>query len=113
MERLPELLDVAMAVMEGDGPLPASFLSGVEFAEMSDNALSGPGVGAHAFDQREVDVLLAVLGSRVPSQKHPCLPALPASMVGETEKLNRVGFHYIAKTTFPLPQTLGIRWRGA
>ena len=60
--------------MEDDGALPAAFLSGVEFAQMSDDALPGTGVGANAFDQREVDVLLAILGADVTPEKHSLPP---------------------------------------
>ena len=56
-----ELLDIALAVVKDDGALPAAFLVVVEFAQMGDDALPRPGIGANAFDQGVVGVRLAVL----------------------------------------------------
>ena len=69
-----QLLGVALAVVEDDGALPAAFLVGVEFAEVGDDVLARPGVGANALDQGEVGVLLAGLGADVAAEEHPGLP---------------------------------------
>ena len=74
-----ELLGIALAVVKDDGALPAAFLIVIEFAQMSDDVLARPGVGAHALDEGIVGVRLAVLGAAVASQKHPAslAPAWP------------------------------------
>ena len=65
-----ELFGLALAVMEDNGTLPASLLVVVEFAEIGDDLLARPGVGAHALDQGIVGMLLAVFGLVVASEKH-------------------------------------------
>jgi len=68
-----QFLHFAVTIVERDSALPAPLLRAVEFAEMGDDVLPRPRVGAHALDQREVDVLLAVFGPGVTPEKHPCL----------------------------------------
>ena len=85
-----QFLHLAMTVVEGDGALPAPLLSAVEFAEVGDDVLPRPGLGAQALDQREVGVLLAVLGPAVAAKKHPCL--LAASMAKEAVGLQEGRF---------------------
>ena len=70
----PQLLGVALAVVKDGRALPAALLVGVEFAQVGDDLLPRPGVGANAFDEGEVGVRLAVLGARVAAEKHPPLP---------------------------------------
>ncbi len=65
-----QLLGLALAVVEDDGALPAAFLVVVEFAEVGDDVLAWPGLGAHALDERVVAVLLAFLGPGVATQEH-------------------------------------------
>ena len=81
----PELLGVALAVVKDDGALPAAFLIVIEFAEMSDDALARPGIGANALDESIVGVGLALFGPLIASEKHPCL--LDPSMVKEAGKM--------------------------
>ena len=69
-----ELPVFPLAVVKDDGALPASFLVVVEFAEVGDDVLARPGVGAHALDQGVVGVRLAVLGAGVAAQEHDGLP---------------------------------------
>ena len=60
-----QLLGVALAVVKDGGALPAALLIGVEFAQVSDDLLPRPGLGALALDQREVGVRPAAFGPRV------------------------------------------------
>jgi len=60
--------------MKHDGALPAAFLVQVEFAQVGDDPLSWPGLGADALDQGIVGVGLAVFGAVVASQEHDRLP---------------------------------------
>ena len=78
-----ELLGVALAVVKDDGALPASFLVVVEFAEVGDDVLARPGLGAHALDQGVVGVGLAVFGAGVAAQEHERLlvPTRPGGRV--------------------------------
>jgi hypothetical protein len=69
-----EFLRLALAVVEDDGALPASFLVVIEFAEVGDDVLSRPGVRADALDEREIDVGLPVLGAAIASEEHPLPP---------------------------------------
>ena len=46
-----ELLGVALAVVKDDGALPALFLIVIQLAQVSDDALPRPGLGANAFDE--------------------------------------------------------------
>ena len=81
----PEFLSVALSVVKDDGALPTAFLIVIEFAEMGDDALARPSIGAYAFDERIVGVGLALFASLIASEKHPCL--LGASMVKEAREL--------------------------
>ncbi len=65
-----ELLGLALAIVEDDGALPTPFLVVIELAEMSDDALARPGVGADALDEGVVGVLLAFFGPGVATQEH-------------------------------------------
>ena len=65
-----ELPGIALAVVKDDGALPASFLVVVEFAEVGDDVLARPRLGAHALDQGVVGVGLAVFGAGVSPQEH-------------------------------------------
>src|SRR5512135_1242288 len=65
-----ELPVFALSVVKDDGALPASFLVVVEFAEVGDDVLSGPRLGAHALDQSVVGVRLPVFGPSVSPQEH-------------------------------------------
>ena len=56
-----ELLGITLAVVDDHGALPAMLLVVVQFAEIGDDMLPGPGLGTNAFDQGEVGVGLAVL----------------------------------------------------
>ncbi len=80
-----ELLGVALAVVKDDGALPASFLIVIEFAEVGDDALPGPGIGANALDESVVGMGLALFRPLIASEKHPCL--LDPSMVKGTGKM--------------------------
>ena len=64
------MLSVALAVVEDNRALPASLLVVVEFAEIGDDVLAWPGVGADALDQGIVGMLLAVFGLAVGTEKH-------------------------------------------
>jgi hypothetical protein len=75
----PQLLGVALAVVENDGALPTAFLIVIEFAEVSDDALPRTGSGADALDESIVGMGLALFGALIASQKHPRL--LGPSMV--------------------------------
>ena len=77
-------MSIALAVVKDDGALPASFLIVIEFAEMSDDALPRPGIGADALDERVVGMGLALLGPLIASEKHPCL--LDTSMAKEARE---------------------------
>ena len=101
------MLRLTLAVVAQDGALPASFLSAAQFAEMGDDVLTWAGGGANTFDEREVDVRLTVLGPAVASEEHPCL--LNPAWRREHGNSKRVGFHYNAKTRFPLPKNQGFR----
>ena len=100
-----QLLSIAVAVVKDDRALPAAFLIVIEFAQVSDDALPRAGSGANALDQRIISMRLALLGTMVASEKHPCLQ--DPSMVKECGKSKGVGFHYIAKTELPLPKNRG------
>ena len=50
----PEFLSVALAVVKDDGALPTPFLIVIEFAEMSDDALAWPSIGAVAVNSLPV-----------------------------------------------------------
>ncbi len=63
-----------LAIVEDDGALPASFLVVVELAEVGDDMLARPGLGAHALDQSVVGVRLAIFGPGVSPQEHERLP---------------------------------------
>ena len=65
-----------LAVVEDDGALPATLLVVVEFAEVGDDVLTRPGLGADAFDEGVVGVGLAVLGAGVAAQEHDSLLVL-------------------------------------
>src|ERR1019366_6529085 len=71
-------------IVENDGALPAAFLIVIELAQMRDDALAWPGIGAHALDERVVRVKLAVLGAAIASEKHGDL--LDYSMVKEARE---------------------------
>ena len=71
-----ELPVFPLAVVKDDGALPASFLVVVEFAEVGDDVLARPGLGAHALDQGVVGVRLAVFGPGVSPQEHERLLSL-------------------------------------
>jgi hypothetical protein len=77
----PQLLGVALAVVENDGTLPTAFLIVIEFAEVSDDSLPRSGIGAYALDESIVSMGLALFGPLIASQEHPCL--LGPSMVKE------------------------------
>ena len=81
-----QLLSVALAIVEDDGALPTAFLVGVEFAEIGDDLLAWPGVGANALNQSEVGVLLAGLGADVAAEEHP---GLPRARWGDPGRLRR------------------------
>ena len=100
-----QLLDIALAVVKDDGALPTAFLLAIEFAEMSDDALTRPSIGADALDEGIVSERFAILDAAMASEKHGGL--LEASMAKETRNCKGVGFHYIAKTVFPLPKKPG------
>jgi len=75
VRKQPQLLGVALAVVEDDRALPAAFLVVIEFAEVGDRALSRSIGRAFAFDESVVRVFLAVLEALVSSQKHRRPPA--------------------------------------
>ena len=79
-----QLLSIAVAVVKDDRALPAAFLIVIEFAQVSDDALPRAGSGANALDQRIISMRLALLGTMVASEKHPCLQ--DPSMVKEARK---------------------------
>ena len=56
--------------MKNDGALPATFLGRVEFAQMRDDALPRPGIGANALEESKVGVNFAVFGAVIASKKH-------------------------------------------
>ncbi len=60
-----QLLSFALAVVKNHGALPAPFLSAVEFAEVSNDVLTRPGLGAETFDESIIGVGLAVLAAAV------------------------------------------------
>ena len=60
-----ELLRIALAVVDDHGALPAMLLVVVQFAEIGDDMLPRPGLGARALDQGVVGVGLAVLVASV------------------------------------------------
>jgi hypothetical protein len=95
-----QFLGLALTAVKDDCALPTSFLIVVEFTEVSNYALPRSRVGPQTLDEREVDVRLTVFGSAVASEKHPCLQT-PAWRRGPRDG-KRVGFHYNAKTAFPL-----------
>lgn len=68
------MLGVALAIVEDNGALPAGFLVGIEFAEVGDDLLARPGIGADTLDERKVGVLFAGLGANVAAEEHPGLP---------------------------------------
>ena len=92
-----QLLGVALAVVKDGGALPAALLIGVEFAQVSDDLLPRPGLGATNLDQREVAVCPAALGPRVTPEEHAAPPQMaeirPGTGYGPS-------FHYIE---FPTP----------
>ena len=69
----PQLLSIALAVVKNDGALPTAFLLVIEFAEVSDDSLPWPSIGAHALDESIVGMGLALFGPLIASQKHSCL----------------------------------------
>jgi len=81
----PKLLSVSLAIVKDDGALPAQFLIVIEFAQMSNDMLPRPRIGANAFDEGIVGMGLTLLGSLIASQKHPRL--LDANMARETTTL--------------------------
>jgi hypothetical protein len=75
----------------------------IEFAQVRDDVLAWPGVGANTLDESIVGVNLTVLGTAIASEKHRNL--LGPSMATEGGEIKGVGFHYIAKSGFPLQKT--------
>jgi hypothetical protein len=65
-----QLLGLSLAVVEGDGALPASLLVGIEFAEVSDDALAWTGLSADRFDKGEIGKGLTGHGPAIASEKH-------------------------------------------
>ena len=99
----PQLLGLALAVVKDHGALPAAFLIRVEFAEMRDDLLPRPGVRAHAFDEREVGVLLAGFGANVAAEEHLHLRK-PNS--GDPESLpGRFPLHCLGPTNHKKPRS--------
>ena len=84
------MLGITLAVVEDDGALPATLLVVVEFAEVGDDVLSRPGLGAHALDQGVVGVGLAVFGPGVASQEHAGL--LITRMVRGRHEIKELGY---------------------
>ena len=62
-----ELTIFSLSIVKHDGALPAAFLVVVEFAQVGDDPLSWPGLGANAFHQGVVGVRLAVFGAAIAS----------------------------------------------
>lgn len=65
-----QLLSIPLAVVEGDGALPASFLVMVEFAQIGDGMLTRTGIGADTFDESVVEMFLAILRAAIATQEH-------------------------------------------
>ena len=103
-----ELLGIALAVVEDDGALPAAFLVVVEFAEIGDDVLPRPGLGAHALDQGVVGVGLAFLGAGVAAQEHPCLLAADHGQEVRASSRGQV-FTTSSRATFHYAKSRGIR----
>ena len=87
-----ELLGIALAVVEDDRALPAAFLIGVEFAQVGNDVLAWPRLGADALDQGEVGVRRAGLGPRVYRRRN--MPPFPE--IAENQPGDRL------RTKFPL-----------
>jgi hypothetical protein len=66
---------IALAVVDDHGPLPAALLVVVEFAQIGDDVLTRPGLGASALHQGVVSVGLSVLVASVAAQEHAGLPS--------------------------------------
>ena len=66
---------IALAVVDDDGALPAFLLVVVELAEIGDDVLTRPGIGADALDEGVVGVGLAIFGAGVAAQEHGGLRA--------------------------------------
>ena len=69
-----KLLGIALAIVKDNGALPAAFFVVIEIAQMGNNALPRPGIGANAFDEGKVGMHLAILGPAIASEKHSRLP---------------------------------------
>jgi len=82
-----------MTRVKDGGALPAPFLILTQFSELSHDTLTGAALGALRFDEREVAVLFAVLGSLVLAKKHPCLHLQCGTALGSGKQ---VGPHYNA-----------------
>ena len=68
-----ELLRIALAVVDHHGALRTMLLDVVQLAEVGDNVLARPGLGAHALDQSVVGVGLTIFGAGVSAQE-TCRP---------------------------------------
>ena len=77
------MLGVALAVVKDGGALPAALLIGVEFAQVSDDLLPRPGLGALALDQREVGVLRPRLVRVSRRRNMPPLPEIAENQPGD------------------------------
>lgn len=99
-----KLLRVALAVVKNDGALPAAFPVGVEFAEVGDELLARPRLGADALDESEVPVLRASLGTRVLAERHRGLPDPWRMDPGSVER--RPSLHRLLVADTPIPREI-------
>ncbi len=63
-----------LAIVKDDGALPASFLVVIELAEVGNDVLARPGLGAYALDEGVVGMGLTVFSPGIASQEHAGLP---------------------------------------
>jgi hypothetical protein len=78
-------LGIALAVVDDHGALPAMLLVVVQFAEIGDDVLPRPNLGARALDQGIGGVGLAVLVASVSAQEHAGLPS--TRMIGGRDRI--------------------------
>src|SRR6266496_2038975 len=66
-----------LTVEDRDRPAPRGLARTIELAQVRQRPVLRPAIGPHRFHQREVPMLLAVLGARVNFQKHADTECLP------------------------------------